>query len=157
MAQLVNALFLDQPSVQHAVEYLLELGYRREDIVVMTPEPPLSRREDACSEVSHADKTARGAAIGGTLGALLAGSTAVGVFADANPLLAFFAGVGAGGLEGSLFGALVGSLVHVSLAARSAGANDKSGTIVAVEVAEDRSRAIRLLLASAGGKFVQSS
>jgi hypothetical protein len=157
MAQLVNALFLDQPSVQHAVEGLLELGYRREDIVVMTPEPPLSRREAASSEVSHADKTARGAAIGGTLGALLAGSTAIGVFAEVTPLVAFFAGVGAGGLGGSLFGALVGSILRASLAARSAAASDKSGTIVAVEVAEDRSRAIRSLLASAGGKFVQSS
>ncbi len=157
MAQLVNALFLDQPSVNHAVEGLLELGYLRDDIVVMTPERRLNRREDAGVEVNHADKTAQGAALGGTLGALVAGSTAAGVFAAGFPLLAFVAGVGAGGIGGSLLGAFVGSIVRASLASRAAVESDKGGTVVAVQVAEDRARSIQFLLAAAGGKFVQSS
>jgi hypothetical protein len=157
MSQLVNALFLDQPSVQHAVAGLLELGYRRDDIVVMTPKPRDSRREDAGVEVNHAHNTAGGAAFGGALGAIMAGSAAAGLFADSGPLLAFLAGVGAGGLGGSLFGALVGSILKASRASRGALQGDKGGTLVAVQVAEDRSRAIQYLLVAAGGKFVQSS
>ncbi|HEU4536061.1 MAG TPA: hypothetical protein VFS00_18180, partial [Polyangiaceae bacterium] len=145
MSQLVNALFLDQPSVQHAVAGLVELGYCRDDIVVLTPEPHLSRREDAGVEVSHADKTARGAAIGGAIGATLAASVAAAFFVDTGPWPAFFAGIGAGGLGGSLFGALVGSILKASRASHGALASDKGGTVVAVQVAEDRSQAIQYL------------
>jgi hypothetical protein len=157
MARLVNALFLDQPSVRRAVEALLEFGYRRDDIAVMTPEPRLSRREEAGVEVSHADKTARGAATGGALGAVMAGSAAAGLFFSIDPLAAFVAGIGAGGLGGSLCGALVGSLMKESPESHSAPAADKGGTIVALQVTESHSRAVQHLLEAAGGKFVQSS
>ncbi|MGI9034959.1 MAG: hypothetical protein ACR2GD_02855, partial [Pyrinomonadaceae bacterium] len=58
-----------------------------------------------------------GSAIGGTLGAVIAGIAAIGTsvvlpglgLIVAGPLLAAFAGAGAGGLTGGLVGALVGS------------------------------------------------
>ena len=123
----------------------------------MTPEPRHYRRDDAGVEVDHADKTANGAALGGALGALIAGSTAAALFLTAGPLAAFVAGVGVGGLGGSLCGALVGSLLKESAASRGAQADDKGGTIVALQVEEARSRATHDVLSAAGGKFVQSS
>ena len=58
-----------------------------------------------------------GSAIGGTLGAVIAGIAAIGTsvllpglgLVVAGPLLAALAGAGAGGLTGGLIGALVGS------------------------------------------------
>ncbi|HEU4405715.1 MAG TPA: hypothetical protein VFS43_10525 [Polyangiaceae bacterium] len=157
MARLVNALFLDQLSVRRAVEALLEFGFCRDDIAVMTPEPRLSRREAAGVEVSHADKTARGAATGGALGAVMAGSAAAGLFFAAGPLAAFVAGAGIGGLGGSLCGALVGSLLKESLESHGAPENDRGGIIVALQVDEGHSGVVQHLLEAAGGKFVQSS
>jgi hypothetical protein len=157
MAQLVNALFLDQHSVHRAVAALLELGYRRDDISVMTPEPRLSRREGAGVEVNHAGKTATGAAMGGALCALMAGTAAAELFLVVGPLAAFVAGAGAGGLGGSLGGALIGSLLKESPESHRALATDRGGTIVALQVAAHHSREVERLLAAAGGKFVQWS
>jgi phage tail tape-measure protein len=157
MAQLVNALFLDRLAVHRAVEALLKFGYRPDDIAVMTPEPRLSRSEEAGVEVDHADKTAQGAALGGAIGAVIAGSAAAGLFFIASPWAALVAGIGVGGLGGSLCGALVGSLLKESPESHDAPEGDKGGTIVALEVDDTQSRAVRRLLEAAGGKFVQSS
>ncbi|HEU4412148.1 MAG TPA: hypothetical protein VFS43_43300 [Polyangiaceae bacterium] len=155
MAQLVNALFLDQTSVRRAVERLLDLGYGSDRISVLPCDPPPSRPEGARAEVSHADKTASGSAIGGLTGALTSGALAAALCSGPECYLGFFAGVGAGGLGGSLLGALVGSILRAPRGPTPD--DDPGGTIVAVEVPDERARAVRSLLVASGGKFVQAS
>jgi hypothetical protein len=157
MARLVNALFVDSSSARLGVDSLLRYGFDRENISVAMSDATLNNHESPHGLAHEGDRTAKGAAVGGGLGAVAVGLAAVGAFAAAGPLAALLAGASAGGIGGSLLGALVGSGLGDHEAKAIASEVEGGGIIVAVEVDEAREREVREVLRSAGGKFVSAS
>lgn len=119
---LVTGLFKDKESAERAYQSVASRGYGKEDTNVIMSDETRNNYFPAGSENSSAlaDKTmedvGKGAAIGGTLGAIVAGIAAIGTsvllpgvgLIVAGPLAAALVGAGAGGLTGGLIGALVG-------------------------------------------------
>jgi len=119
---LVTGLFNDRESAERAYQSVANRGYGSDDTNVIMSDTTRSSFYPEGSEHSSAlaDKTmedvGKGAAIGGTLGAIIAGIAAIGTsvllpgvgLIVAGPLVAALAGAGAGGLTGGLLGALVG-------------------------------------------------
>ncbi len=120
---IVTGLFKDKASAECAYNALSGRGYDKDSTDVMMSD----QTRDKYYSGSHADDTelgskamegaGTGAAIGGTLGAIIAGIAAIGTsvllpglgLIIAGPLAAALVGAGAGGLAGGLLGALVGS------------------------------------------------
>lgn len=119
---LVTGLFNDRESAERAYQSVAARGYGSDDTNVIMSDSTRDKFYPAGSEHSSAlaDKTmedaGKGAAIGGTLGAIIAGIAAIGTsvllpglgLIVAGPLAAGLMGAGAGGLTGGLIGALVG-------------------------------------------------
>ncbi len=119
---LVTGLFEDRESAERAYQSVASRGYGDDDTnVIMSDATRDSYYPDGADHSSAlADKTfedaGKGAAIGGTLGAVIAGIAAIGTsvlipglgLLVAGPLAAGLMGAGAGGLTGGLIGALVG-------------------------------------------------
>ena len=119
---LVTGLFNDRESAEKAYQSIASRGYGSEDTNVIMSDSTRDNFYPAGTEHTSAlaDKTledmGKGAAIGGTLGAIIAGIAAIGTsvllpglgLIVAGPLAAAFVGAGAGGLTGGLIGALVG-------------------------------------------------
>ena len=119
---LVTGLFKDRESAERAYQSVASRGYGNDDTnVIMSDATRTSYYPDGSEHTSAlADKTledaGKGAAIGGTLGAIIAGVAAIGTsvlipglgLLVAGPLAAGLVGAGAGGLTGGLIGALVG-------------------------------------------------
>ncbi len=120
---IVTGLFNDKASAECAYNALSGRGYDKDSTDVMMSD----KTRDTYYSGSHAtdtelgskaaEGTGTGAAIGGTLGAIIAGIAAIGTsvllpgigLIIAGPLAAALVGAGAGGLAGGLIGALVGS------------------------------------------------
>ena len=123
--RMVTGLYRSPEEAQRAYEDLTTRhGYTKDDISVMMSDETRTRYfADAQpgAELAGGSKALEGAgvgsAIGGTVGAVLAGIAAIGTsillpgigLIVAGPLAAALAGAGAGGLTGGLLGALVGS------------------------------------------------
>ncbi len=119
---LVTGLFRDRESAERAYQSVASRGYGNDDTNVIMSDATRDKFYPAGSEHTSAlaDKTmedvGKGAAIGGTLGAIVAGIAAIGTsvllpglgLIVAGPLAAGLVGAGAGGLTGGLLGALVG-------------------------------------------------
>ena len=111
MANVITGLFDNETAAETAVSQLKSLGYSSNEItVVMKDRGAAEELARDTGSRTMADVGA-GAAIGGTLGAVLAGLLAVGSvtipgvgLVAAGPLAAMLAGAGAGGLAGSLVG-----------------------------------------------------
>ena len=111
MATLITGLFDTETAAEAAVSQLKQIGYGSNEITIVMKD------QRAAADLAH-DAGARtmegvgaGAAIGGTIGAVLAGLLAVGSvtipgvgLVAAGPLAAMLAGAGAGGIAGSLVG-----------------------------------------------------
>ena len=122
-SRMVSGLFNDRESAERAYQSLVSRGYSHEEANVIMSDETRNNFYPAGSEHTSAlaDKTMEdagtGAAIGGTLGAIIAGIAAIGTsvllpglgLIVAGPLAAALVGAGAGGLTGGLIGALVGS------------------------------------------------
>ncbi len=120
---LITGLFNDRESAERAYQSVATRGYGSDDTNVIMSDETRGKFYPAGSEHSSAlaDKTmedaGKGAAIGGTLGAIIAGIAAIGTsvllpglgLIVAGPLAAALVGAGAGGLTGGLIGALVGN------------------------------------------------
>lgn len=118
----VSGLFNDRASAERAYSALENRGYTRDDVNLIMSDEARNRHfaEDSVN-TELGSKALEGAgvgsAIGGTLGAIIAGVAAIGTslvlpglgLIVAGPLAAALAGAGAGGLTGGLIGALVGS------------------------------------------------
>lgn len=119
---LITGMFKDRESAERAYQSVASRGYGDEDTNVIMSDATRDSYYPAGSENTSAlaDKTledaGKGAAIGGTLGAIIAGIAAIGTsvllpglgLIVAGPLAAGLMGAGAGGLTGGLIGALVG-------------------------------------------------
>lgn len=120
---IVTGLFKDKTSAECAYSALSGRGYDKDSTDVMMSDQTRDRyysgsaTDDTELGSKALEGTGTGAAIGGTLGAIIAGIAAIGTsvllpglgLIVAGPLAAALVGAGAGGLAGGLLGALVGS------------------------------------------------
>jgi uncharacterized protein YjbJ (UPF0337 family) len=121
--QMLTGLFKDRDSAEKAYGSLRSRGYTDEDVNLMmsdqTRDSWFSDNDVNSTELGSKalEGAGAGSAIGGTLGAIIAGIAAIGTnivlpglgLIVAGPLAAALAGAGAGGLTGGLVGALIGS------------------------------------------------
>lgn len=119
--RLLTGLFRDQQHAEQAYNSLRERGYSDKEINVMmsdkTRDTYYGKGKVETELGSKAlEGTGAGAAIGGTLGAVIGGVAAIGTnivlpglgLIVAGPLAAALVGAGAGGFAGGLAGALIG-------------------------------------------------
>lgn len=120
---MVTGLFKDKDSAECAYNALGERGYDKDSTDVMMSDETRDRyysgaaADDTELGSKALEGTGAGAAIGGTLGAIIAGIAAIGTsvllpgigLVVAGPLAAALVGAGAGGLAGGLVGALIGA------------------------------------------------
>jgi uncharacterized protein YjbJ (UPF0337 family) len=121
--QMLTGLFNDRQSAERAYSSVKNRGYTDNDVNLMMSD---KTRDSWFSDSDNNDTdlgnkalegAGAGSAIGGTLGAIIAGIAAIGTnvilpglgLVVAGPLAAALAGAGAGGLTGGLVGALIGS------------------------------------------------
>ena len=111
MANLITGLFDTEAAAENAVAQIKQLGYNQNEISI------IMKDRAAAAEMAHEtgsrtmEGAGKGAMVGGTVGAVLAGLLAVGTVTipgvgllAAGPLAAMLAGAGAGGAAGSLIG-----------------------------------------------------
>jgi uncharacterized protein YjbJ (UPF0337 family) len=121
--QMLTGLFNDRDSAERAYSSVRSRGYTDDDVNLMmtdkTRDSWFSDNDAVDSDLGNKalEGAGTGGAIGGTLGAIIAGIAAIGTnvilpglgLVVAGPLAAALAGAGAGGLTGGLVGALIGS------------------------------------------------
>src|SRR5918911_1827349 len=115
-AKLVTGVFKTRVAAEAAVDAILKRGYTRDDISVLMSDATKSKEFAIETRTHAADGLGYGAALGGTVGAVVAALVAVGTnvvlpglgLVVAGPLAAAFAGAGAGAAGGGLVGALIG-------------------------------------------------
>lgn len=118
---MLTGMFRDRESAEKAYNSALSRGYTKDDVNLMmsdqTRDSWFSDSDDSSLGSKAMEGAGTGSAIGGTLGAIIAGIAAIGTsvlipglgLVVAGPLAAALAGAGAGGLTGGLVGALIGS------------------------------------------------
>ena len=119
---MLTGMFRDRESAEGAYNSALSRGYSKDDVNLMMSDDTRNKHfNETTPETELGSKALEGAgtgsAIGGTLGAVIAGIAAIGTsvlipglgLIVAGPLAAALAGAGAGGLTGGLVGALIGS------------------------------------------------
>lgn len=119
---MVTGMFRDRESAEKAYNSAIGRGYSKDDVnLLMSDETRKAHFANSDMDTELGSKALEGAgtgsAIGGTLGAIIAGIAAIGTsvlipglgLIVAGPLAAALAGAGAGGLTGGLVGALIGS------------------------------------------------
>ena len=139
MANLITGLFDTEAAAEGAVSQLKQLGYGQNEITIVMKD------RGAATNLAHdtgsrtMEGVGAGAAVGGTLGAVLAGLLAVGSVAipgvgllAAGPIAAALAGAGAGGLAGGLLGALTSAGVPEDVAPYYERGLSEGGVVVAV-------------------------
>jgi uncharacterized protein YjbJ (UPF0337 family) len=119
--RILTGMFNDRESAEKAYNSALSRGYTKDDVNLMmsdkTRDTWFADGDDSAMGSKALEGAGTGSAIGGTLGAIIAGIAAIGTsivlpglgLIVAGPIAAALAGAGAGGLTGGLIGALVGS------------------------------------------------
>ncbi len=150
-SRMVTGLFNDRDSAERAYQSLIARGYSNEEANVIMSDDTRNKFYPEGSEHTSAlaDKTledaGKGAAIGGTLGAIIAGIAAIGTsivlpglgLIVAGPLAAALMGAGAGGLTGGLIGALVGHGIPEEHAAEYESGIKNGGVFMGVNARND--------------------
>lgn len=140
MSNLITGLFDSETAAEKAVAELKTIGYTQNEISIIMKDRAAA--EDFAAEVGASrtmEGIGTGAAIGGTVGAVLGGLLAVGSitlpgigFLVAGPLAAMLAGAGAGGLAGSLLGWLTSAGIPEDVAPYYERSLGEGGIVVAV-------------------------
>jgi uncharacterized protein YjbJ (UPF0337 family) len=119
--RILTGMFNDRESAEKAYNSALSRGYTKDEVNLMmsdkTRDTWFADGDDSAMGSKALEGAGTGSAIGGTLGAIIAGIAAIGTsivlpglgLIVAGPIAAALAGAGAGGLTGGLIGALVGS------------------------------------------------
>lgn len=123
--KMLSGLFSDRESAEKAYSSVRDRGYSDDEINVLMSDRTRDdwygdyevESDDELANSKALEGTGVGSAVGGTLGAIIAGIAAIGTnvvlpglgLVVAGPVAAAFAGAGAGGLTGGLVGALIGS------------------------------------------------
>ena len=118
--RMLTGMFRDKDSTEGAYRSLRDRGYTDDEINVMMSDETRDKYYSSGDTELEGNKalegTGAGAAIGGTLGAIIGGIAAIGTnvlipglgLVVWGPIAAGLAGAGAGGLTGGLVGALIG-------------------------------------------------
>lgn len=112
----VMGLYNDKQTAGRVVDELYRHGYGSKDISLLMSEGTFDREFSIKKKTKASEGLAAGATIGGTLGAIAAGLTAVGAITltggagivAVGPLVAALAGGGAGAAAGGTIGGLLG-------------------------------------------------
>jgi len=147
---MLTGMFTDKESSEGAYKSLRDRGYSDDEInVLMSDETRNKYYGDDAGDSELGSKALEGAgtgsAIGGTLGAIIAGIAALGtnLFLPGlglvvwGPLAAALAGAGAGGLTGGLVGALIGAGIPEERAKAYEEGIKGGGTVVGVTPKSD--------------------
>lgn len=137
-------IFPDRAAAERAVDHIQKLGYEPGAISVAM-HGPTHEKHFADIGTSHVSEgTVAGAAIGGGLGAIVAGLVAAGSVAAvvgtggaavpivAGPLAAALGGFGAGGAAGGFLGALIGAGIPEHRAKHFEDGMDEGGILIGV-------------------------
>jgi hypothetical protein len=115
MANLITGLFETEAAAEAAVAHLKEIGYTENEISVIMKDRRAGEEFAIATGATTMEGVGTGAAIGGTIGAVLGLLATIGSIAIpgvgllvAGPLAGMLAGAGAFGLAGGLLGWLVG-------------------------------------------------
>jgi hypothetical protein len=146
----VAGIFDSEITADRAVSSLLDEGFSKDDISLImsskTRDSLFSSTDDEANRVAKGGIF--GAALGGTLGALVAGLTTVGIVVlpgggllAVGPVIAALSGAGAGGV----FGGLSGALISAGFAADEASRYEeeiKRGKVIVIVHAPNEQKAI---------------
>lgn len=140
----LSGLFNDREGTERAYTSLRDRGYSEDEIDVLMSDETRDRHYKNGPDTELGSKalegTGAGAAIGGTIGAIVAGIAAIGtnLFLPGlgivvwGPLAAALAGAGAGGATGGLVGALIGAGIPEDRAKAYETGIQNGGTVVGV-------------------------
>lgn len=144
-SEYLTGMFRDRESTESAYNSLRERGYSEDEINVLMSDQTRDKYYKDGPDTELGSKalegTGAGAAIGGTLGAIIAGIAAIGtnLFLPGlglvvwGPLAAALAGAGAGGATGGLVGALIGAGIPEDRAKAYETGIKEGGTVVGVK------------------------
>ena len=147
--RVLTGMFRDRDSADRAYNSAISRGYSKDDVNVMmsdkTRDSWFADGDDTGLGSKAMEGAGTGSAIGGTLGAIIAGIAAIGTsvllpglgLVVAGPLAAALAGAGAGGLTGGLIGALVGSGIPEEHAAQYEEGIKNGGMVMGVTPRND--------------------
>jgi hypothetical protein len=158
----VMGLFSTQAQVTTVVSALCSVGFGKEDVSILFPEPrgasrPVSDDEQQDSrEATAMAGVGAGGAFGGTLGLLLGVAAmaipGLGIVAAAGPIVGALTGAAAGAAVGGLAGHLIGMGIPETHARHYEGKIGSGSIFVAVHVGDDAAldRARDILLQQGG-------
>ena len=146
--RMVTGMFRTREDAERAYGSMTSRGYSKDDInVLMSDKTRETHFADGDTELGSKalEGAGVGSAIGGTLGAVIAGIAAIGTsilipglgLLVAGPLAAALAGAGAGGLTGGLIGALVGSGIPEETAKQYEAGINEGGIVMGVQPRND--------------------
>jgi uncharacterized protein YjbJ (UPF0337 family) len=151
---IMTGMFRDRESAERAYNSVTSRGYTKDDVnLLMSDKTRDTHFGSDTVETELGSKALEGAgvgsAVGGTLGAVIAGIAAIGTsvvlpglgLIVAGPLAAALAGAGAGGLTGGLVGALVGSGIPEEHAVRYEEGIKDGGIVMGVNPRNDEDAA----------------
>jgi hypothetical protein len=153
-------VFSNPEDAQQAVQQLLQAGFTREQLTVICSDRTVQRHFEAFHHQDPAGKHTPAAAVaGGTIGAILGGTTALALGAATGGVTLLAAGglaLGAGGVVGSLIGAMMTRGMEKELANYYDQAVSQGRILVAAEAQGDKTRAsldrAEAILADAGAQ-----
>ncbi len=146
--RMVTGMFRNREDAERAYGSITNRGYSKDDVnVLMSDKTRDTHFADGDTELGSKalEGAGVGSAIGGTLGAVIAGIAAIGTsilipglgLLVAGPLAAALAGAGAGGLTGGLIGALVGSGIPEETAKQYEAGINEGGIVMGVQPRND--------------------
>ncbi len=157
-----RAIFSNANTANVALNELTTNGVSRSDISVVATEKSFGKDFKLENNTKAPEGIATGASVGGAIGAIAAGLTAVGAITltggvgvlAAGPLVAAFAGAGAGATAGGVLGGLVGAGFSEQ-EAKLVEKNLEDGSILmGVEVEGDRADRVEEMLKASGASDV---
>ncbi len=143
--KMVTGMFRTREDAERAYGSVTSRGYSKDDVNLLMSDKTRDTHFADGADTELGSKALEGAgvgsAIGGTLGAVIAGIAAIGTsilipglgLLVAGPLAAALAGAGAGGLTGGLVGALVGSGIPEETAKQYEQGINEGGIVVGVQ------------------------
>ncbi len=147
--RVLTGMFRDRDSAEKAYNSAISRGYSKDDVNLLmsdqTRDTYFADGDDSAMGSKALEGAGTGSAIGGTLGAIIAGIAAIGTsvllpgigLVVAGPIAAALAGAGAGGLTGGLIGALVGSGIPEENAAQYEEGIKNGGIVMGVNPRND--------------------
>ncbi len=144
-SKMVTGMFRTREDAERAYGSVTSRGYSKDDVNLLMSDKTRDTHFADGADTELGSKALEGAgvgsAIGGTLGAVIAGIAAIGTsilipglgLLVAGPLAAALAGAGAGGLTGGLVGALVGSGIPEETAKQYEQGLNEGGIVVGVQ------------------------